>query len=396
VLHGTTVTSETAGRLLACAQERVTARDRAGIMGRMNHEDTPGADGDEEDSDQEAEPVQDNGATVDLSGVMESLRKTSAWFDTIDKLVEPARRQIQAMESTRRAIEIAMGPGNAIYQAALDAQRQYRAIAEPVLALQSDLSDIYDWHSRINDVVRSVSLPRTLLDQLAATAALFLPENLSGLDAEDLYTILDLGEEDGLALAWATRREIVKALVLLDTRQERYALLAERRDDILDDIEASPQIVTHPELADIATILSTATRTARAGFSEGAQALAGNVLETAMKRHGNAWIRRSFPQGNYRPGGGHHGVISGALNDADDWGDLTLLQFKHYLVLAGMRNSFAGGATQDTFNRHLAAHRASPDNYRPEFALPSMLLAHALLRALNQDLERPDDEEEAA
>ncbi|MGP4091022.1 hypothetical protein [Streptomyces sp. KR55] len=361
----------------------------------MNDEDTPGAEDGEEDFDQEAEPHQDGGADIDPSGFMESVRQTSAWLNSIDKMLEPARRHIRMMESTRRTIESVMGPGNAVYQVALDAQRQYRAIAAPALALQSDLRDIYDWHSRINDVVRSVSLPRTLLDQLAATAALFLPANLNGLNTEDLYTILEMGEDDGLSLAWAPRTETVKALLPLGTRKERYVLLADRRDDVLDDVDASLQIVTHPELTDMVTILSAATRTARTGFSEGAQALAGNVLETAMKRHGNAWIRRSFPQATYTKGG-HHGTIGSALDDGDDWGDLTLLQVKHYLVLAGMRNAFGPGDTQDTFNRHLGAHEASPDTYRPEFVLPAILLAHALLRALNQDLEHPDDEEEDA
>ncbi|GLV79404.1 MULTISPECIES: hypothetical protein [Streptomyces] len=50
----------------------------------------------------------------------------------------------------------------------------------------------------------------------------------------------------------------------------------------------------------------------------------------------------------------------------------------------------------DTFNRHLGAHQASPDTYRPEFVLPAVLLAHALLRALNQDLKRLDDKEDEA
>ncbi|MYX62489.1 hypothetical protein GTZ89_44550 [Streptomyces sp. SID8382] len=144
------------------------------------------------------------------------------------------------------------------------------------------------------------------------------------------------------------------------------------------------------------TILSAASRTARASFGEGAQALAGNVLETAMTRHGKAWIRRSFPQVTYPSKAGHHGTIGSVLDDTDDWGELTLLQFKHYLVLAGMRNAFGPGATQDTFNRHLGAHQASPDTYRPEFVLPAILLAHALLRVLNQGLERPDDEEDDA
>lgn len=359
----------------------------------MNSEDAPDAEDGDEDFGQEAEPHQGRGANYDLSGFMESIRQISAWQD---KMLEPARRHIRQMESTRRTIESVMGPGNTAYQAALNAQRHYRAIAEPILALQSDLRDIYDWHGRINDVVRSVSLPRTLLDQLAATAALFLPENLVGLDAKDLYTILEMGEEDGLSLAWAPRAEIVKALFPLKERQERYALLSERRDDVLDDVDASLQSVTHPELTSMVAILSAATRTARAGFDEGAQALAGNVLETAMKKHGNAWTRCSFPQVTYPPKAGHHGTIGSALGDADDWGDLTLRQFKHYLVLAGMRNAFGPGATQDTFNRHLGAHQASPDAYRPEFVLPAILLAHALLRALDQDLDRPDEEEDEA
>ncbi|MGW4034536.1 hypothetical protein ACWEFL_35450 [Streptomyces sp. NPDC004838] len=114
-----------------------------------------------------------------------------------------------------------------------------------------------------------------------------------------------------------------------------------------------------------------------------------------MKRHGNAWIRRSFPQVVYPPRAGHHGTIGRALDDSDGWSELTLLQFKHYLVLAGMQNAFGPGATQDTFNPHLGAHEASPDTYRPEFVLLAILLAHALLRALNQGLEQADDEERA-
>ncbi|MCX4581329.1 hypothetical protein OHB41_51215 [Streptomyces sp. NBC_01571] len=354
----------------------------------MKDEDAPDA---EDDFDQEVEAQQDAGDDIDLSGLMKSAGRNAAWFNSVEKQVEPIRRQLRSIESMRRSMVEAMGPANAVYQAALDAQRRYQAIATPVLALQSDLSDIYDWHSRINDAVRSVSLPRTLLEQLGAASALFLPENLSGLDTEDLYTILSLGEDDGLSLAWAPRTEIVKALLPLSTRLERYTLLAEYRDDVLDDVEASLQIVTHPELTGMVTILNAATRTARADFNEGAQALAGNVLETAMKRHGNAWIRRSFPQATYTKGG-HHWVIDSALNDAGDWSDLTLLQFKHYLVLAGMRNTFGPDTTQDTFNRHLGAHQASPDTYRPEFVLLAILLAHALLRALNQGLEQPDDE----
>ncbi|WP_210590864.1 hypothetical protein [Streptomyces sp. GESEQ-35] len=111
----------------------------------MNDEDSPGAEeGDDEAFGQEAEPQQ--GGNIGLSGFMESIRRTSAWLNSIDRQFEPVRRQLRMVESTRRSIVDAMGPANAAYQAALDTHRQYRAITAPVLALQSELSDIHDWH----------------------------------------------------------------------------------------------------------------------------------------------------------------------------------------------------------------------------------------------------------
>ncbi|MGW7071841.1 hypothetical protein ACWGII_30735 [Streptomyces sp. NPDC054855] len=108
--------------------------------------------------------------------------------------------------------------------------------------------------------------------------------------------------------------------------------------------------------------MNAAVRAARAGHSEGAQALAGNVLETAMKGHGNAWIRHSFPQVTY-PKGNHHATIGSVLDDTADWGDLTLLQFKHFFMLTGMSSAFSHADTQNTFNRYLGNHCASPDTY---------------------------------
>ncbi|MFI1177831.1 hypothetical protein [Streptomyces melanogenes] len=357
----------------------------------MNDEDAPDAE-DNEDLGQEPEPEprQGSGASVDLSGLITPSIQAAVWGNFTERHLELLRRQLRISESMRRSIADAMGPA---IQTAIGARRQYQAATAPILALQTDLGDISGWHEHISDAVRNVSLTRRLLDQLAATAALFLPANLIGLDSDDLSTVLALSGDDGLSLAWAPRADIVKALLPLGTPPERSALLAGRRADVLDDIDASLKVVTHPELLGMVTILRAAISTARAGFSEGAQALAGNVLETAMKRHGNAWIRNSFPQAAY-PLRGHHGTIGSALDDADDWSDLTLLQFKHYLVLAGMRNAFGPATTQDTFNRHNGVHHASPDSYRPEFTLPAVLLAHALLRALDQDLEHPDREED--
>ncbi|MCD9880855.1 hypothetical protein [Streptomyces guryensis] len=93
----------------------------------MNDEDTPGAGDGEEDGGQEAEPQQDSSTHADLSGFMESVSQTAAWLNSIDKMLEPVRRHIRDLKSTRRAIDSVMGPGNALYQAALDARRQCQA-----------------------------------------------------------------------------------------------------------------------------------------------------------------------------------------------------------------------------------------------------------------------------
>ncbi|MEU6680952.1 hypothetical protein [Streptomyces sp. NPDC046925] len=312
-----------------------------------------------------------------------ALRGAAARITSVNRALTPVSRQILLSEDTRRSIAHMTGAHAATVRAALDARRLVSTGYGRVF--QDLFTDTYDWPRLLGAAVGRVSLPQSLLDQLGATAAMFLPANLRGLGPAELDTILELSAADGLSLGWAPRQEIVRTLVSLRTRDERSALLAERRADVLDDTETSLKIVEHPELVGMVAILNAAVRTARAGLDEGAQALAGNVLETAMKQHGNLWIRRSFPQVTY-PKGNHHSTISSVLDDANDWGDLTLLQFKHFLVLAGMRNAFSFDDTQDTFNRHLGAHRASPDTYRPQFVLPAILLAHALLRALNQDL----------
>ncbi|MFK0017272.1 hypothetical protein [Streptomyces sp. NPDC091027] len=62
----------------------------------MNDDNTPGVEGDEDDFGQEAEPPQDRGVdSNDLSGFMESIRQTSAWRESINRMVEPVRRHVQ-------------------------------------------------------------------------------------------------------------------------------------------------------------------------------------------------------------------------------------------------------------------------------------------------------------
>jgi hypothetical protein len=56
------------------------------------------------------------------------------------------------------------------------------------------------------------------------------------------------------------------------------------------------------------------------------------------------------------------------------------------LLAAALKNAFGGATRQQTFNRHLGAHKASADTYRTEFALAALLNTQALLRVLDRYL----------
>ncbi|OIV39338.1 hypothetical protein BIV57_00380 [Mangrovactinospora gilvigrisea] len=241
------------------------------------------------------------------------------------------------------------------------------------------------WHEQIAAIVRMATPPSALVQRLLTKPFTdFLPSNLRDLTPDELEELFTISRDDGLGLSWAPHADLVKDLLKLGTRDERFTLLRDRREEVFDDVAASLQSVIHSDLTDLAALTAAAIDAARAGHDQAAQALACNVLETAMKELGGTWIRGAFPE---VPEAGHHKTIAGALPSGPSWGDPTLLEVRRYLVLAGMSQVFAPGTSkQDTLNRHLGAHSASACSYRPQFVVPAILLAHALLRLLEQEL----------
>ncbi|MFJ6659030.1 hypothetical protein ACIQNG_22150 [Streptomyces sp. NPDC091377] len=104
-------------------------------------------------------------------------------------------------------------------------------------------------------------------------------------------------------------------------------LLLKRQDEVLDDVSDSLALVTYPALVELADLLGKAADAVRAGHTEAAQALIANILETTMKNHANAWIRRTFPSVEYQgaPGTRHHRTLAGATSGPANPRDLTLL-----------------------------------------------------------------------
>lgn len=195
-------------------------------------------------------------------------------------------------------------------------------------------------------------------------------------------------ETDGISVMWAPRHDIVTGLLEQDSTEDRQAYLVEQQGDILDDVEKSLAWVTDPELADWAVLLGRAVEAQRAGHGEAAQALAANVLDSALQKRSRVWLEDSFPQITFPHGSSHNGALKKLNQKRPEFDELTIFAFSCYLTTVGMISAFAPQATRrsDLFNRHAAAHEASLHTYQPSFALPVVLLAHGLLRKLQHDL----------
>ncbi|PKV82985.1 hypothetical protein BX283_0470 [Streptomyces sp. TLI_146] len=98
--------------------------------------------------------------------------------------------------------------------------------------------------------------------------------------------------------------------------------------------------VTHPVFIELADLPDKASGMVRDGCTEAAQVLIANDLETTMKNHANAWIRRTFPSAEYRGGvlgTGRHRILASATSRPDVPRHLTLLQEPLSYRLARLR-----------------------------------------------------------
>ncbi|MGW7359985.1 hypothetical protein ACWGI0_25985 [Streptomyces sp. NPDC054802] len=234
-----------------------------------------------------------------------------------------------------------------------------------------------------------------LPEQAEDLAEELFPPNLQGFSDKEWARLIDLCDRDGIGVMWAPGPEHLRALLAAESRKERYAYLVAHQEEILDELDAGIDEVAHRDLADLAGLTRATVRCARSGGWDGALALAGNVLNTAMEHHGVAWYRTRFatvPQIN-----GVHGP-GAVLRFVDRNVPLPertvgIFDLAAHLVLRSIREVFAdtrtGVTTQETFNRHLAAHRSSYDSYRQEFTVPALLGAHTLLRALDEAKAQP-------
>ncbi|MFD0449318.1 hypothetical protein ACFQ10_54330 [Streptomyces indonesiensis] len=222
------------------------------------------------------------------------------------------------------------------------------------------------WYQRLH-ALRTLPVPADLLEKVAAAGAGVLPPNLRGIRAERWRLLIDVCQADGISVVWAPRGDIVAGLLDQNSPEERQAHLAERQEEVLDDVEESLHAIDHPLAEDWTELLLHGVEAHRAGHWEAAQALAANVLDSAMKSEGRRWVMASFPDVGFNPQAGSYKTLKALVDASLDFGELTLFDFVSYLTVIGMSPAFDETDADDQvfFNRHLGAHYASYRSYQP-------------------------------
>ena len=221
-----------------------------------------------------------------------------------------------------------------------------------------------------------------IAERFKAAIFIFIPANLQPLSAKEWTRLLELGREEGIALAWVPRTALVQALLDAPDAAAREQLLFQEETAVLDDCAACLDTITEdPAIVELAGFAWQAVDICRRGGHAGAQALATNVVETIAKHHLDRVVT-----------GKGQGVSNRIRNrfgvPIDD--SIALDELRVWLVgaplFAAYREDYDYATRDSAFNRHGTAHCVNPNVYWPANALRSILLATSLLRLMDEEL----------
>ncbi|MEU4576593.1 hypothetical protein [Nonomuraea sp. NPDC023979] len=259
-----------------------------------------------------------------LEGISRSL--TAAWADVARQLAP--RAQLSSMWS--RSISEALQP----------------ALTRWVGSLQPALASLREW------------------------AKERLPPNWDGADVK-YDKIEEILFTDGIPLVWVPRADILSKLMAGATRDDRIAVLFERRDDVRADCLACLSPIDSPDLDEWVALARKAIAAWEDGHDEAAQTLATCVTEAVI-------TSRIAP-------------YKAAVKQAKlDWEHLTFNRLKFAAAQAPIVGFYTewypnrGVDPLATLSRHTTVHHPSQVQCNPENCTVAVMLLCSLLRAVHE------------
>ena len=215
-------------------------------------------------------------------------------------------------------------------------------VADLVSELRSNTSDIFEeTRQQLTDLFKRLNI-----DEYAAS----LPSNWidAGLEDYDYGLLEQLILDEGLALAWVARPDLLSQLLTAESESERREMLAKHWEEITDHCCKLLDKVTSQELAEWRGFALKVAHALRHDNPEAAQALAASLIETMLVDNFTYDGKRERMKRENRPqirlGAISRGIVYGGL-----WG---VLRFRTDRDPIPSR-----------FSRHASAHAVSTTQY---------------------------------
>lgn len=216
-------------------------------------------------------------------------------------------------------------------------------VADLVSELRSNTSDIFkETRQQLTDLFKRLNI-----DEYAAS----LPSNWidAGLEDYDYGLLEQLILDEGLALAWVARPDLLSQLLTAESESERREMLAKHWEEITDHCCKLLDKVTSQELAEWRGFALKVAHALRHDNPEAAQALAASLIETMLVDNFTYDGKRERMKRENRPqirlGAISRGIVYGGL-----WG--VFLRFRTDRDPIPSR-----------FSRHASAHAVSTTQY---------------------------------
>jgi len=184
--------------------------------------------------------------------------------------------------------------------------------------------------------------------------------------------------ESGIPTAWVPRSAVIAELVAADA-DDRAAVIADHRSDILTDCITVLKEVSSPDLGEYVDLLDEALTAATSGQIRAAQALAASVFDT--------FLRDRFQP---RKLSGYYDRLKKEIKHLYDNAPMSTMRWGvvhvPVLVVLGLFDPTKGDPIPTNFNRHASAHAVGRVQYTPANAVIALALVTSMLREAQEEL----------
>lgn len=289
--------------------------------------------------------------SIDFTGIAAALKGITEGGVAVQAMAA----QRQWAETLAKSIDFSALNSAVASSAALDSLARTSSAFSESLRKESEL------FSRIAENI-TFALPTIDITGLLASLDRWIPVNLRTVG--ELGAVATIALDEGLPLSWVPRTEIVTLLVEAESAEDRAGILADRRDDILDDCDEAVAQLDHEWAAQCRVAIGAM----RAGFEGPAQSHASNIID-------------SIVLGFHGKNGREHAKTRAQ----DDLDELPLQLAAENLTLRPLFRAFttwfpgSGVTPPDHFSRHATSHAVGHIGvFAPMSALVAVMLATSL------------------